>query len=56
VGAPTARQPKREATSAAEAPARAAETTGGEVVATLAAATASAEPPRKRKRGFSTLR
>jgi hypothetical protein len=29
---------------------------GGEAVATLAAATASAEPPRKRKRGFSTLR
>jgi hypothetical protein len=36
--------------------ARAAETTGGEAVATLAAATASAELPRKRKRGFSTPR
>jgi hypothetical protein len=54
--APAARQPTGEVTRAAEAPACAAETTGGEVVATLAAATASAEPPRKRKRGFSTLR
>jgi hypothetical protein len=55
-GAPAARQPTREAMRAAEAPARAAGTTGGEVVATPAAATTSAEPPRKRKRGFSTLR
>jgi hypothetical protein len=37
---------------------RAAGTTGGEAVATPAAATTFAEPPRKRKRkrGFSTLR
>jgi hypothetical protein len=49
VGAPAVRQPTGEAT-------RAAETTGGEAVATLAAATASAEPLRKRKQGFSTLR
>jgi hypothetical protein len=55
-GAPAARQPTREAMRAAEAPARAAGTTGGEVVAMPAAATTSAEPPRKRKRGFSTLR
>jgi hypothetical protein len=46
----------REATCAAEAPALAAGMTGGEVVATPAAATASIEPPRKRKRRFSTLR
>jgi hypothetical protein len=55
-GRDSARQPTGEATRDAEAPARAAETTGGEAVATLAAATASAKPPRKRKRGFSTLR
>jgi hypothetical protein len=55
-GAPAARQPTGEPTRATEAPVRAAEMTGGEAVATLAAATASAEPPRKRKRGFSTLR
>jgi hypothetical protein len=55
-GAPAARQPTREATRAAEAPARATRTTGGEVVATPVAATTSAEPPRMRKRGFSTLR
>jgi hypothetical protein len=41
---------------AAEAPARAAEMTGGVAVATSAATTTPAEPPRKRKRGFSTLR
>jgi hypothetical protein len=46
----------REATRAAEAPACAVEATGGAVVATLAAATTPAEPPRKRKRGFSTQR
>jgi hypothetical protein len=50
-GAPAARHPTREATRAAGVPARAAEMAGGE-----AAATAPAEPPRKRKRGFSTLR
>jgi hypothetical protein len=36
--------------------ARTAEVTRGAVVATLAAATTPVEPPRKRKRGFSTLR
>jgi hypothetical protein len=46
----------REAMRAAEAPARAVEVTGGAVVATSAAATTPAEPARKRKRGFSTLR
>jgi hypothetical protein len=55
-GAPAARQPMREAVRAAEAPARATGTTGGEAVAAPAAATPPAEPPRKRKRGFSTLR
>jgi hypothetical protein len=55
-GAPAARQPTGEVTHAAEAPAHAAEMTGGEAMATLAAATASTEPSRKRKRGFSTLR
>jgi hypothetical protein len=50
-GEPAARQPTREATRVAEAPTRATGTTGGEVVATT-----SAEPPRKRKRGFSSLR
>jgi hypothetical protein len=50
------RQPTREATRAAEAPAHTAEATGGAVAATSAAATTPAEPPRKRKRGFSTLR
>jgi hypothetical protein len=46
----------REATCAAEAPACAVEVTGGAVVATSAATTTPIEPPRKRKRGFSTLR
>jgi hypothetical protein len=50
-GAPDARQPTREATRTAEAPARTAEMARG-----AAAATTSVEPPRKRKRGFSTLR
>jgi hypothetical protein len=55
-GASAARQPTREATRAAEVPARAEGSIGGEAVATPAAATMSAEPPRKRKWGFSTLR
>jgi hypothetical protein len=46
----------REATRAAEAPARVVEVTGGVAVAMSAAATTSAKPPRKGKRGFSTLR
>jgi hypothetical protein len=36
--------------------ARVAEVTGGAGVATSVAATTPIEPPRKRKRGFSTLR
>jgi hypothetical protein len=55
-GAPAARQPTRDATCAVEAPAHAAEMAGGAAAATPVAATMSAEPPRKRKRGFSTLR
>jgi hypothetical protein len=43
-GAPAASQPMREATRAAKVPTRAAEMVGG-----AAAATAPAEPPRKRK-------
>jgi hypothetical protein len=45
----------REATRAAEAPARTVEVTRGEATA-AAAATTPAEPPRKRMWGFSTLR
>jgi hypothetical protein len=48
-GAPVARQPMREAV-------RTAEVTGGAAVVTSAAVTTPVEPPRKRKRGFSTLR
>jgi hypothetical protein len=55
-GVPAARQPTREATRAAEVPARAVEMAGGAAAATPVAATGSAEPPRKRKRGFSILR
>jgi hypothetical protein len=46
----------REATRVAEALARVVEVTGGVAVAMSAAATTPAEPPRKRKWGFSTLR
>jgi hypothetical protein len=46
----------RAATRATEVSARAAEVTGGVAVATSAAATTPVEPPRKRKRDFSTLR
>jgi hypothetical protein len=56
VEAPVARHPMREATCVAEVPARAAEMAGGKAVATSAVATAPSEPPRKRKRGFSTQR
>jgi hypothetical protein len=52
----SARQSVREATRAAEAPARIMEVTGGAAVAMSTAATTPAESPRKRKRGFSTLR
>jgi hypothetical protein len=55
-GAPAARHPTGEATRVAEAPARTAEMAGGAAAATPVAATTSAEPLRKRKRGFSTLR
>jgi hypothetical protein len=55
-GAPATRKPTREVTRATEAPAHAEGMTGGDVVATPVAATMSAEPPRKRKRGFSTLK
>jgi hypothetical protein len=44
------------AVRAADVPARSAEASGGAAAATLATATASVEPSRKRKRGFSTLR
>jgi hypothetical protein len=56
VPAPATRQLMREATRAAEVPARAAKTAGGAAAAAPAAATTSVGPPRKRKRGFSTLR
>jgi acetaldehyde dehydrogenase (acetylating) len=46
----------REVTRVAEVTVRAMEVTGGAAVATSAAATTPAEPPKKRKRGFSTLR
>jgi hypothetical protein len=55
-GAPVAGQLVREAARAVEAPARAVEVTGCAAAATSVAATTTAEPPRKRKRGFSTLR
>jgi hypothetical protein len=55
-GAHAVGRPTREATRAAEAPARTAEMAGGAAAATPVAATTSAEPPRKRKRGFPTLR
>jgi hypothetical protein len=62
-GVPVARQPMREAartagepTRTAEAPACAAEVTRGVAVATSVVATTPVEPPRNRKRGFSTLR
>jgi hypothetical protein len=45
-----------EAALAAEAPAHAVDASGSAVAATPAASTASAEPSRKRKQGFSTLR
>jgi hypothetical protein len=46
----------REATRAVEALAGTVEATRGAAAATSAAVTTAAEPPRKRKRGFSTLR
>jgi hypothetical protein len=62
-GAPAAERFTEEAVHAVEVPARAAEVTaraaeasGGATVAASVAASAPAEPSRKRKRGFSTLR
>jgi hypothetical protein len=55
-GAPTASQSVREVARIAEVPVHAAEAAGGVAVVMSAAATAPVEPPRKRKRGFSTLR
>jgi hypothetical protein len=46
----------REVARIAEVPVHAAEAAGGVAVVMSAAATAPVEPPRKRKRGFSTLR
>jgi hypothetical protein len=43
-------------TRAAEVPARAAKASGGATVVASVVASAPAEPLRKRKRGFSTLR
>jgi hypothetical protein len=68
--APVTRQSRREAARAVEVPARAAEVpvcaaevparavgvSSGAAVETSVAATPHVEPPRKRKRGFSTLR
>jgi hypothetical protein len=45
----------REATRAIEASARAVEVTRGAAAATSTAAATTVGPPRKRKRGFSTL-
>jgi hypothetical protein len=53
---PAARHPTREALRTAEAPARAVGSTGGATTATPAVTATSVEPPRNRKRGFSTLR
>jgi hypothetical protein len=55
-GAPAAERFTEEAAHAVEVPARAAEVSGGATVAASVAASAPAEPSRKRKRGFSTLR
>jgi hypothetical protein len=54
--APATRRSTEEAARATEAPARATEASGSAVMAMPAAATASVELLRKRKRGFSTLR
>jgi hypothetical protein len=55
-GAPAARRSTREAMRAVEAPTRAAEMDRGAATTTPVVATTSTEPPRKGKRGFSTLR
>jgi hypothetical protein len=54
--ASAARRSTEGAAHVAETPARAAEASWGAVAVTPAAATASGEPSRKRKHGFSTLR
>jgi uncharacterized protein with LGFP repeats len=55
-GAPATRRSTEEAARVAEAPACIVEVSGGAVAATPAAATASGEPSRNRKRVCSTLR
>jgi hypothetical protein len=55
-GAPVARQLTRELMRATEAPVHTVETAGGAAAAAPTTATTPAEPPRERKRGFSTLR
>jgi hypothetical protein len=55
-GAPAAGRSTEEAAHAAEVPACTAEASRGAMVAASAVASAPAEPSRKRKRGFSTLR
>jgi hypothetical protein len=55
-GAPAAGRSTEKAARAAEVPARVAEASRGATVAASAMASAPAEPSRKRKRGFSTLR
>jgi hypothetical protein len=54
--APTAERSVEEAARAAEVPASTAGASGSAAVATMGATIAPAEPSRKRKRGFSTLR
>jgi hypothetical protein len=56
VEAPTAGRSVEDAVCAAEAPVSAAGASGSAAAATTGATTASVEPSRKRKRGFSTLR
>jgi hypothetical protein len=55
-GAPATRQSTEGTAPVVVAPARVAEAFGSAAVAASAATTASAEPSRKRKQGFSTLR
>jgi hypothetical protein len=56
VEVPATRRSTEEAARAVEASACTAEASESAVVATPTATTASVEPSRKRKRGFSTLR
>jgi hypothetical protein len=54
--APAAERSTEELARATEVPARVVESFGGAMVAALAVASAPAEPSRKWKRGFSSLR